>query len=421
MVMDVKATINKIREACDELSKTYAQLAELALPAMDGLNTSIGRLKQWECVLTTGESPIGPIGTVVHFDEQPSWFARIFGGIVVVGQIPHPRANEALERVKQLFATADAGDNKFEADVSDVADTPKAICASMEKWLTVADKFTISVATAIPTNAAYIPTSGELDGWLGDAATGAYGATLSSQDSAATTTASTMRSYLEQCAGFLSSLNGSLRDLAWITVAQTKFYGSIITGIPDSISFDGVMKLIDTGFEVVTGLQSDEIDKMKALGDMATSTITSLLKMSELEANIVAMGEGAPGWPAPAPMNVKPYAGKPTSHDLRWNAQYFKDHSVFWNTVSCALSTIRDKASESTKIPVMFTRIPTFSADRSAALNSLDETIVSQALAKGATNTQSISDLLVSTMKAYLHNEAANQALADQISAEVFG
>jgi len=154
---------------------------------------------------------------------------------------------------------------------------------------------------------------------------------------------------------------------------------------------------------------------------MLTDTIHAILRLVELDSQVTSMGEGTPGWPGPAPMRVMPSPTKPKEAELRWNAEYFVDHSVFWNTVSASLSTYRSKADASTPIPIMFTRIPTFSADQSNGLNSLDARITRDALGLGATNTQKVSDLLVSTMKAYLANEAANQALAEQISAEVFG
>jgi hypothetical protein len=92
------------------------------------------------------------------------------------------------------------------------------------------------------------------------------------------------------------------------------------------------------------------------MGSMLTDTIHAILRLVELDSQVTSMGEGTPGWPGPAPMRVTPSPKKPKEAELHWNAEYFFDHSVFWNTVSVSLSTYRSKADASTPIPIMFSQ-----------------------------------------------------------------
>lgn len=415
---DIDKTIAKINEACASLTTTYTNLATAARPALDSLNGSIGRLTQWECMRT------GPRGSSAPFyrDTRPDWFEQMFEGIQPIKEVPDPRADEARKAAAELFGTIGANDQEFGADVADIVATPTAVAAMMAKWLRVADLFSKEVDATIPSNPTYIHTSGGLEGWVGDAATNAYGVTVSSQNGAAATTQSVMRSLLEQCAAFLSSMTKSLADLAGLALAQEEFYGEICK-LPygKDLSFDLVMEVIAAGIDTANTLKRNELAASKAMGTMLTDTIHAILKLVELDAQVTTMGEGDPGWPGPAPMRVVPSPATPSVAQLRWNADYFHDHSVFWNTVSYSLSTCRSKADASTPIPVMFTRIPTFTADRSEGLNNLDARIARDALGLGSINTQRISDLLVATMKQYLANEAANADLAATITQDVFG
>nr|PZM98192.1 MAG: hypothetical protein DIU77_08260 [Thermocrispum agreste] len=49
--MSVEDTIKKIRQACTDMEKAYADLAKMAKPAMDQLQTAIGNLYQWKYTL----------------------------------------------------------------------------------------------------------------------------------------------------------------------------------------------------------------------------------------------------------------------------------------------------------------------------------------------------------------------------------
>jgi hypothetical protein len=69
----------------------------------------------------------------------------------------------------------------------------------------------------------------------------------------------------------------------------------------------------------------------------------------------------------------------------------------------------------------MFTRVPTFTADQSDALNTLSDRIAKDVLAKGRTATSDLADKLEAARHAYLKAEAANEAELESIEKEVTG
>lgn len=420
--MSVEDTIKKIDQACTDMKTVYTDLAKTAEPALNQLTTSIGTLTQWKYVTYAGSQEM-----VEYRDTQYNWFQKrlinIGAGAFTEEEVPHPRAPEARRRVEELLGKANANDKKFSLDISDVAATPTSIGKMLTTWLEIRDAFTQHVDAAIPSNPLYIPTTTEA-GWDSPIAGDSYGAVVSSQNGAAGGARSVMTGLLDNCATFLASLEETLANYAKQTVDLNEYYTGLISntaGILTNPSFSSISGIIDTGFNAVNGLAKNELKVAEDFGRMLNGAIKQLLDIETLSGDIDVLGEssGDQGWPSPIVIGSNPGSGHEDRADLVMDARYFTDHAKFWDGISGQLSPLAQKAGGVADIPVMFTKVPTFSADQSDALNKLSDRIAKDVLTKGRTATSDLADKLEAARRTYLVAEAANEAEVESIEKEV--
>lgn len=420
--MSVEDTIKKIDQACTDMKKVYTDLAKTAEPALNQLTTSIGTLTQWKYVTYSGSQEM-----VEYRDTQYNWFQKrlinIGVGAFTEEEVPHPRAPEARRRVEELLGKANANDKKFAIDISDVAETPTSIGKVLTTWLEIRDAFTQHVDLTIPSNPLYIPTMTEA-GWDSPIAGDSYRAVVTSQNGAAGGARSVMTGLLDNCATFLASLEETLANYAKQTVELNEYYTGLISntaGILTKPSFSSISGIIDTGFNAVNGLAKNELKVAEDFGRMLNGAIKQLLDIETLSGDIDVLGEGSgdQGWPSPIVIGSNPGSGHEDRADLVMDARYFTDHAKFWDGISGQLSPLAQKAGGVADIPVMFTRVPTFSADQSDALNKLSDRIAKDVLTKGRTATSDLADKLEAARRTYLVAEAANEAEVESIEKEV--
>lgn len=422
--MSVEDTIKKINQACTDMKKVYTDLANNAAPALNQLTTSIGTLTQWKYTTWAGGQEM-----VEYRDTQYNWFQKrlinIGSGAFTEEEVPHPRAPEARQRVEELLGKANANDKKFALDINDVAETPTNIAKMLTTWLDIRDSFQIQVDAGIPSNPLFIQTTTEA-GWESPIASDSYGAVVSSQNTAASGGRAVMTGLLDNCAAFLASLEGTLANYAKQTVDLNEYYTGLISntaGILTNPSYSVISDIIDTGFNAVNGLAKNELQVTTDFGNMLNGAIKQLLDIETLSGNIDVLGEssGDKGWPGPIVIGSNPGSGNETRGTLVMDARYFTDHAKFWDGISGQLSTLAEKARGVADLPVMFTRVPTFSADQSDALNKLSDRIANDVLAKGRTATSGVADKLEAARHAYLKTEAENEAEMESILKEVTG
>jgi hypothetical protein len=306
-----------------------------------------------------------------------------------------------------------------------VAATPTKLSAVMSAWLEIRDSFTTNVDAAIPSSPAYIHTSADV-GWESPIASETYGAVVSSQNSAAGSAKNVMTGLLDNCAKFLASLEETLANYAAQTVELNKYYTDLISnaaGILTNPSYTVINNLIDTGFNAVNGLAQNELKVAQDFGTMLNGAIQQLLDIETLSGDIDSMGESAgdKGWPSPIVIGSVPGSGHEDRAALVMDARYFTDHAKFWDGISAQLQPLAQKSGGIADLPVMFTRVPTFSADQSTALNDLSHRIKNDVLTKGGTATSDLADKLEAARHEYLEKEAANQAELESIEKEVTG
>lgn len=423
--MTVTQTVEKITTACTDMKDAFRTLADNAGPSLDQMTSAIGALTQYH-VRGYISGALGGMGSHYDYysDTKPRWWERLFGGVLSVDEVPHPRREEVQAEADSMFGTAEANDENFKLDTDSIAETPEKVGQLITQWLTIADAFSSKVAQVIPSSTVYIPTSGGLEGWLSSSASSAYEASVSSQDGAAGTTSGVMTDYMSNCASFMESMSGSLASFAALTIAQDEFYTEVIENcVIGDISFDSIKQLITTGISVIEQTRSDENTAKTNLASMLNSTISSLLDIETLNRTITEMGENRSdnGWPGPASMSVSASSGTPTTSDLVFNTQYFYDHAKFWRGVSGDLGSLASDADSVTQIPTMFVRLPSFSANQSTALNELSHRIAQDALRKGAGATSTLAELLDSTIASYLRVEAENTDTAQAVYKQVYG
>lgn len=106
-----------------------------------------------------------------------------------------------------------------------------------------------------------------------------------------------------------------------------------------------------------------------------------------------------------------------TYETLKYDAQYFKNHSAHWDQVSVQLGGTKAKATtaKAGDGALWTTLVPGFKSthDRICSL------IIDSLLKEGAVATSELADLLESTCRAYVATEADNAAQADSILNEV--
>lgn len=422
--MTVEDTIKKINQACTDMKKVYADLAETAAPALNQLTTAIGTLKQWK--YTTGS---GGQEMVEYRDTQYNWFEKavinVGVGYLKEEHVPHPKADEARQRVADLLGKANANDKKFDLDVKDVAETPTNVGAMLTSWLDIRGGFTGYVDAAIPGDPVFIKTTAEA-GWESPIASESYGAVVSSQNAAADGTTEIMTGLLDNCAAFLDSLEQTLANYARQTVELNEYYTGLISnaaGILTDPSFGSISKIIDIGFNAVNGLKKNELKVAEDFGRMLNGAIKQLLDLDTLSGKIDKLGQSVEdkGWPQPVVIGSNPDPGKTSRAELVMDARYFTDHAKFWDDISAQLSPLAQKAEGVADLPVMFTRVPHFSASQSDALNKLSDRIAKDLLGKGRTSTSDLADKLEAARHAYLKSEGANEAQIRSIEKEVTG
>lgn len=422
--MSVEDTIKKIRQACTDMEKAYADLAKMAKPAMDQLQTAIGNLYQWKYTLY----PRGSTKPVVEYrDTRYNWFERYvllsMGGGWTEEHVPHPRAEEARQRVRELLGKANANDEVFEARVSSIAETPRKVADTLEVWLRVRDSLSKKVGAAIPSDPAYIPTTAE-EGWESPLASSAYGAIVSSQNRAADGARQVISGLIDNSAKFLASIEQTLAAYANQTVELNKYYTNIISGAGGLLKkpdFSTITGLIDEGFKVVNGLAEKELREAKDFASMLNRSIEAMLAIEKLNGDIDALSERETdqGWPAPIAIKAAPPDGTPDHGELVMDARYFTDHAKFWDDISGDLKDLSSQAKTVPDIPTMFTKVPTFSADQSTALNKLADRITDDVLSQGSRATAELADKLRAARHDYLMRELQNEQEVRAIEQEL--
>ncbi|EPH03373.1 hypothetical protein HMPREF1531_01432 [Propionibacterium sp. oral taxon 192 str. F0372] len=423
--MEPDAIVEMIKGACADMRKEIEVLATQAEPAINHLNSVIGSLTEYRI---EGSRPGGYNSAdepyVIYSEAPPRWWERLFGRITSVTEVEHHRKAEALEMAEKMFKNAQLTDENFTLDIQSIVDTPEKVGSMITDWLKIADEFSRNIVKRIPSDTTYIPTKGDMEGWLGSSAAEAYQATVRSQEEAASTASKLMRDLMKNCARFLESLTDTLANFAELANAQNIYWAERILGfVPTEVSFGQIKDFIEESVKLVYEAAELMTAEKKNFVISLNETISALLDIEELNSRIIEMGETASddGWPGAATMTVIENDATPTERDLRYNAQYFHDHAAFWREISADLATLKSRSEAVTPIDRMFLRIPTFSADQSEALNNLSSDITTKVLAKGATTTADIATRLDDTIVAYLNTEAENTAIAHQIYKEIYG
>lgn len=105
-------------------------------------------------------------------------------------------------------------------------------------------------------------------------------------------------------------------------------------------------------------------------------------------------------------------------HDeLKYDLQYFKKHSDRWSEISEKLGTAAQKASEAGPPDgSVYTSLAPIWID---AVIHVRDVLTNDLLSKGATETGSVSDKLIETLRMYANQESENSAAADAVINEV--
>ncbi len=421
--MTTSETIAAINEACETLQQEFADLAVKAVRASDDMDSAVGRLKQWKCLYTYPGSGIP--AKEGYQDNKPSWFDHWILGIIPLEQVAHPKADEARAKVAEMFGKITVNDENYELNADDLAETPMKLGQFITAWEEIAGTVSSKVAAAIPSDPAYVSTSGSTTGWLSPTASSAYSATFSSQNQAADSTESLISDMDLNCANLLGSMTTSVQDMAGITDAQDKMYADWMLGaakIPTD--FNGFVDYVGNAVTLIQGIQDDETSKRTALGQMLNDSIVGVLNISGLDRDINMMGESEAdaGWPSPANISVGvAESGEPTRSVLEFNTQYFVDHARFWDSISTELGTLNTSSQGVPDLPIMFARLPAFSASQSYALNQLSDRITTDVLGKGKQATADTETKLRDTIREYLRAEAENEAIANEIYNTISG
>lgn len=415
-------TIAAIRQACTDLEDAYETLAETALPALQGLQAGIGNIVQYHYRKTVRPDDGAPEWTEdVYVDEPIQFSNNRYLSYERMEDVPHPRREDVRQAAREVYGELAEDDEIFAEDIADLVETPRKLGDFITDWLLIAGQFAPDVQPVIPSNLAFIETGGGVEGWRSSSAFNSYEATASSQDTAADTAEQVMTDLMDQCAEFLHDIGTTLAAYASWVIARQEFQDSLIGGAAPPMSIREGFQMVENWRSAGTETRNEKIEGATIEGDRLNGSIQALLDIDALNRDIDAMGEqtGDNGWPGPASMNVLPSGEEPASQTtLSYNAQYFADHSAFWQDVSTELGALATEADGVADLPVMFARLPNFTASRANALNRLSGRLATDVLRQGEEHTQEISDNLDATIRNYLAVEAENEAIAGQIIAE---
>lgn len=104
---------------------------------------------------------------------------------------------------------------------------------------------------------------------------------------------------------------------------------------------------------------------------------------------------------------------------IKYDANYFKKHSDHWQNISDRLAVLKQNA-ENARVGAgaLYTSLVIGFKD---AHDEVCDTITQDLIANGVTATQTVSDNLIETGRAYIQREAENAAEAQKLESEVFG
>lgn len=411
---------NTIKTACATIANEYAHLAESGKGILGDITTGIGLFFQYKWTVTYSNGGFSPCDIVEYHDAEPKWWERgligIGGGYVTTEKVPHPRREEARQKLSETQGTIEDADRKFDLDSKSVKDTVTSVGNFMGDWLNALKALS---AIPFPEDPRDVPTSGDPQGWRSPYALDVYERNMDLQFAAHETTESTILNMLDQSAEFLKTLKDHLAAFAQLVRDQEQYYVDLATSdwIPEKGKTLGwVIDSIGRIGTAVVEYKKQQDDKASAMIDVLNEAISSVLKIESLLVQLDGMSRaGSPGWPMPNALSGQKSPGSSGETELVYNTTYFKDHINAWESISTDLGGVTKTAESVDKIEHMFLRWPEFASTTASSINNLSTTISTDALSRGGQAASKISENLDATIRAYLETEEINAELAKKL------
>lgn len=408
-----------IEQTCNDLVESYGALAEVGAGLLSTIKSTIGQLRQYRYTMYYGRSNYE---SVEYRDDPYAWWERALihiGGASISEEIvEHPRQQEALDALAETQGIVEGADEKFEFDAGHMRDSVQSIASHMAGWVSTSTQVSSLVYAS---TASQIPTSGDVDGWRSPSAFNTYQDNLVIQHDAHETTAEQIETMLTRDGNFVETLGDHLTAFAELQGEQNQYYTDLLAKdwLPDKWSIESVISLVGNIGTAVTQFQALQVDEIKAVVATLNSAVTQILQTEEQKNAINRLsqpsGQGAVGWPEPAPLSTRKSDGVTSIGDLRFQTQYFKDHITHWADLADDFAKPIGSAEAAPAIETMFHQFPGFQATTAQGLNSLADHIRDKALRRGQGAATKMSEKLDETIRTYLAGEALNAQQAEQL------
>ena len=406
-----------IVQACEDMVREYEALATSGAGILSSITGSIGLYYQYKW--TVDYPPDYGPQVIEYHDADVSWWERgligIGKGSVTTERIPHPRRQEALDRLAQTQGSIEGVDTKFDYDARDIRDTVSSVGKFMASWV---DAATGLSAIPFPEDPRDVPTTGDPTGWRSPYAFQSYERIVGLQFQAHTTTETVITNTLKNSAEFLTGMASHLANFAQLVRDQETYYAGLATSkwIPGEKTIAWIIDTIGAIATKVIEFQTQQDKLAAAMINVLNDAVASVLKIEELRLQLNGMSRsGDPGWPMPTALGGEKQAGSSPISELRFQTTYFKDHIDAWQKISDKVGPVVTTAEATPTIARMFYRWPAFAAATASALNQLSTEITDKALKRGKQATGQISQNLAATIREYLKTEDLNTQEAKQL------
>lgn len=398
--MSLEQTLADITDLIDVLQSTYEDQADLVAAELKNQRAVINSFKQWRCDF---------LFCTYASDTPPPWHHYL--GHWDLNEYPHPvvpEANESAAEVQSQFDVTDESQTTLQEQLSSI---PADIGNFAKDW------FSIDNALAhiyYPSNSYEVPSGGQ--GWLG-AASGAYGAAIGTQHSAAQTVRSVVGSMVAQTTAFLGRITDMMASLSTLATEQNGVYTNAFQGLSGLKPMDYIGAI-----NLVVDLMKDQngvyVRRVGELGKSLAAAVDEVITTGLLENDLAEIGPSGK-WPAPRQVDTAAdNPGTPTYDELVVDAKWFRAHIDFWDDIFDEMREVYGKAEAARSLPSRLVNMPHFSSMTSEALNELASDI-GRTIMGGYTAANSMSNALFTAINAYLTTEASSAEEANKILEDI--
>ena len=411
---DPNLVLDTIAQLTDELSSAFEEQASTVTAEIETMSLMVGDFQEWHM------GPTLIFRRTAVLDHEPNAWERFYYDWRVEAQ-PHSRQGEAQGALNDAQDEYNTTDTNQMSDQEKLAAIPTRMGGFLSHWYEVDTDFS---RTHYAADASEIESSGNLEGWLSSQASSVYHGAIGTQHGAATASATILESFMTNSAAFLDDVTSAISQMMIRASEDEQLYIDLISAGAELAdpSIGAFINYFVGSLQVLKDQRDLYFGRLADHGTSLNNAISTTLQVGVLSNNINDLGADDQ-WPD-VTSNLRidePSPEVPTTTELRYNTQYFKDHVAHWDDIADDMGALHAKAADFPELSVDFIELPNFSAIQSTHLNDLGHRLADDVFAPGHAAALEMSQKLTETIRTYLENEMDSAGAADALFSEYFG